>query len=360
MCELKIIGITETDCSCFEKDTDANLSNLYLSELDGFSLQMLKDAEDCQHGVWNERCENAITSSFKQLNVDIRGGLLQNKSIEKLKSINGIIGYGKLDGGIISTTKQHLVYRVVLKNVPKQQIKISQIGLFFENANALSLQIYDPFGEKYGTAIPLLPAAGKYKMQSVDITLNADVDGWAYCEYLFVIDIQNNKPYKLKHTCCGDNYKFDYADPCFNYNEGGWRSLMMVGYDIIDFDIANLSEITSTSPAYTKFAGLTFAIKNICDDNNALCSSSIDYANSDVGIAIASALRYRAAVKIYHDILNRPNVDLTNPENIAATAQMWAEKYASFIHYLTHEGNVKELYGCFVLKRKIIRTGLRL
>ena len=359
MCDLKIIGITRTECECFPKDTEANLSNVYLSELDGFGLETLEKAEDCQHGEWKTRCENAITASFTRLNSDILKGLGENKAVERIKSTNGTVGYGKQEGGLVSTLKKHLVYRVVLKNTKKQQVKIPSLGLFFENSSALTLTIYDPFGEVYGTPITLNPSAGKYKMQTVDITLDADVDGWEYVEYLFVINIENNKPYKLKHVCCGDAYKFDYNDPCFKYNSGGWRSIMMVGYDVRDFNISNLSDITDTAPIYKKFAGLTLQIKNVCDDNDALCSTGIDYTNSDIGVALALALRYKTAIKIYHDILNRPNVDLVNPGNMAATAQMWADKYAGYISYLVN-GSVKELYGCFVIKQRIFRTGIRL
>ena len=355
MCDLNIIGINKTECECFETDTFTNLSGIYLTELDGFNLQTLLDHESCQYGKWYEHCSSAISEAFHILNADIFNKLRFNKFIEKDKKIKGTVGYGKALG-ITNPTKRDLVYRIVLKNRKNQQVKISGIGLFFEKDVHLTLNVYNSFGEVVHT-MTLEPKAGNYYVQAADITLNADVSGLPFVEYFFVIDVSDNKPYKLKHVCCGDDYIFSYANPCFNYSNAGWRSIMMVGYDFRDFDVADISAIQTETPSYKEFAGLTFVVENQTTDS--ICTTEIDYANSDIGIAIALALRCKAAIKIYTDIINRPNVDLVNPENTVNIMQMWADKYNEYLNFIC-DTPILEIFGGYSEKRKMIKMGQRL
>lgn len=355
MCDLNIIGISNNDSECFAADENENLSEIYLTDLDGFNLQTLADHESCQYGNWREHCEAAISESFNILNSDVRRKLQLNKALEKDKKVKGTIGYGKSQGKL-STSMPHLVYRLVLKNRKNQVVKISGIGLFFENASDLTLNVYNSFGSIVKT-MTLEPLAGNYYVQTADITLSADVEGLAYVEYFFVVDVSANKPYSLKHVCCGDNYTFSYKYPCFNYYNNGWRSIMMVGYDFRDFDISDISTIQNQTPTYKSFAGLTFVVENATTDT--LCDAGIDYADSDIGIAIALALRCRAAMKIYTDILNRPNVDLVNPENTVKIMQMWADKYNDYLDFITSK-EILKIFGGYTEREKILKVGQRL
>jgi hypothetical protein len=329
-CDLKIIGISNTDCECFEKDTEESLSGVFLNELDGFSLQKVKDTEICELGDWNEHCEIAINNATTQLYADVLKKIQNTKKFQKAKKIEGLLGsINKVQ--LMTTNKKYLVYRLALKPLKYTKLKIKNIGLYFENANPMTAQIINPFGTVIQT-ITLTPQAKTYKLQAVDIELPFSVTGVPYAEYYIKIDISNNNPYELKHLCCGDTYRFNYSEPCFYKYTNGWRSLMMWDYHFVDtFDIQEIRECIGE---YYKYMGITLDYETICNTQEIICSQGIDYTQ-DLGISIALAIRYKTASIVYTDILNRPNVDQTEVESTLALIQFWDNKYNMHIGYIS-------------------------
>ncbi len=359
-CDLDIIGITQTTCECFEPDEEESLSGLYLSELEGFSLQLLLDHEVCEYGTWKEHMLKGIYNAKAELHKDVVQGLTASNFYEKVKPIYGQIGHDR-KVTLISTSKQHLVYRMVLNNLRDTKVKIKNIGLYFQNANPLSCRIYDVFGTLLDT-VALAPAAGKYVVDTFDYEFDCYMPGVKYAEYFLVIDISNNKPYSLKHLCCGDKYTFNYNRPCFTerQNVTGWRSVAMVGYDIIDFNANNIDTYRTLCPTYKTLCGIVLDISTRCDTWKLVCNELIDYKTDDLGISIALALRYKAASMLFQDILNRPNVELKQPDGMLASVQMWDAKYKDHINYMTSADTILQYTDCFKLRNRMARVGGRL
>lgn len=361
-CDLDIIGVTRTECECFDADPEEseNLSGLYLSELEGMSLQLLFDHEICEYGTWRQHCEKAIYNAKAQLHGDIVQELVNSSYYEKTKPVFGQVGHDRFVKNV-NTSKTHLVYRVVLNNLRNTTVTIKNVGLYFQNATVLTANIYNVFGTLISTK-SLTPVAGKYIVRAFNVDLSCDMPGVQYPEYFIVINIDKNKPVELKHVCCGDQYKFDYERPCFREKKNvmGWRSVAMVGYDLLNWNVNNISDYRKLCPSYKTFAGLVLDVSTRCDTMSMICNEEIDYKTDDLGIGIALALRYKAGSMLFTDLLNRPNVELKAPESMLAALKMWDDKYKSHIKLIVTGDTLLQYTDCFKLRNRMVRAGGRL
>jgi hypothetical protein len=355
-CDLDIIGITNTECECFTPDIEPPLSNVYLSELDGFSLQLLKDTEICEKGDYQQHATEAINSAKIQLFQDLQNAL--TRDFERVPLVKGLIGYDK-KLSVVNTTKTHLVYRMVLNPLKSTTVTIKGVGVAFQNNTPVVFRVYDRFGTQVHT-FTVTPTAGKYKYQALTFSLPCVVKGTQFAEYFIVADISANKPHEFKHVCCGDTYRFSYSKPCFQEVAAGWRSIAMLGYNLINFDVNNIDRIREQDALYKTFAGILFDIESLCAQEEMICSEEIDYQNTDWGVGIALALRYKTGAILYTDILNRPNVDLKTPESLLASVAYWEQKYNEFVNYMTSTNEVLRYSSCWRLKRRMKRVAGRL
>lgn len=356
MCDLKIVGVTRTSCSCFEPDSITPLSGLYLSELEGFDLQKVADTEDCLRGDYEEITLNALEQAWQLTQSEVIRQIALFHDFEKRPDIHGVLG--KEDKHKFATPqKSHYVLRFMLNNLKDTVININAITAMFQNSGTVNISVYDSYLTHKGTAT-LTVTGGLLQRHtlSTPIVMNCQTKGLQYSQYFLVFE-STLKPMMFGYKCCGDKYYFDCHKPYFDL-KAAWRQLLNFGYNQIDFTaLSDLEALRCEGAECDYMPGVLLDITSTCSQETLTCSTGIDYAG-DFGMSIALAIRYKAAGIIYTDILNRNSPEKVNPDDMVAALQLWDAKFAQHCTFIAQSEDILKC-DCFKKKGRMIKQRLR-
>jgi hypothetical protein len=306
---MKIIGINRVDSECFEADSELNLSNIYLTELEGLDVQMLKDYQTCYKGDVLTHIDNAIENAERILISDCLNG-------KDYDEHSGRIGQLKIKE--LSDVDNYLVYKIHTRQMEGEIIKITDITTIFNTSEDIELKVFDETFKEIQT-LTLKCLAGQFNINKVDINLSGS-------EFYYLVVPLISVPYLIKNVCCGDNYRYNESAPYFNNKNAGWYKLLQFKqYVTNDYMIEKDDKGIDAN-------GLILNVKNLCDARKLIERS--DYKYDKFGVAVALAIRYKAGSIMLTDAINRANVDLKNQEAMLASIGFWDSKYeklASFI-----------------------------
>lgn len=314
-CFENIIGLSRTDCECFDENTfNVSNSNIFLDELEGLELNKIKGAADCGKGSLWQLMDTARTNAIESYIGDMNAGLFQKYQLKR-QAFKGAIG-GSRAKGSLTINNTYAGLRIFCGDIVSGKLTITGINTYFTGTGVLTLYLYNNNNELLNT-ISVNTQANTFKHNPLAANIELELHD-KYTEnieyYLFYQYDPNNKP-KANTVACGcDGFKpvFNVSKPyCYQTQTNkryGWANWLMCGgitFDTIDFEC----EESQYGNVGNYMNGLSLDVELSCDVSEVLCDDTFDFVTNPLAISTALAIRYRAGQFLIGDILSSANVN---------------------------------------------------
>lgn len=354
-CFDKIIGLSQTECECFDEekpeDASESESGVFLDQLEGFNIKIASGADDCaKGGIWDRMAlavENAKTDLVKDLlgcigatykpRYEIFSGQLGDIAFKAAQTLTvpyaGIKLYpAQLRGGV-----------TVLK----------RIGILIDTAVNVTVKVYKSENgvgalvNSYTTAVPVTANALTWLALSTPLELpmysnNCRID------YFVLLQLDGTfKPLDNKKDCGCGGVKRPYLK---------WMDFTGTkGTDPTNFNSFNNT---------TSINGLNLDVEIKCKTSEIICGPDrpLDFVNDSFSQYLAYGIRFRAAERLYRDLLATDVISrftLMGREETEKQVVEWNAAYRQCISYLCDIVNIGN-NDCLVCKNNngLIKTGL--
>lgn len=347
-CLDNIIGLSETQCDCFDQDKplDYNVSNssLFLDQLEGINLRLIDAVSDCEQGsIWDMMAKartNAI-SDFK--NALITG--LTTKYKYKRQPFSGTIGSDKFTKSL-SLSNTYAGRRIYAANIISGVMSVRRIGILMDADASFDIDVYDSYSD---TAIAMYSVSSVAKKLTwfslaTPLVLSMNSDGSGAPEYYFIYQRNGFSPMDSNDSCgCSSGmykYYWNTSKPQFrSYEKDRWNEYIMItgitGNDI--YDLRNWS-----TQNYTM--GILLDVEFKCKVSDLICKESLDFEYNPLALTMAHAVRYNAGAKLIDTILasGDPNrYTMTDRERLMGKKNTYTREFLDRIGYLTEQINYK-------------------
>jgi len=337
-----IIGISRTECTCYDPkgafalDFNTSYSGLYLDELASlggfFSIESY-----CNDRMW-VIADNCRSQAIKTFTADVTKELLK-RARSKQQPYYGVMGRRKhnADRAITST---YAGVHFFCKAIKSGMITIKKIHTIFSQNGAFDLLIYDNFSTLLHT-IPLTTVANTFTENDItDVELPLYSDYVDNLEYFFVYAIAGNQPRNNELSCVGCTRRrltFNPNRPYFTQTQSdsyGWANYVMCG----GLETDDLEFMNAEYGGNDYMNGLIFDVEFRCNIGELICMDEFDFESDPLALAVAFAIRYKAAEifadKIFASHNNFGYDKLVNREDMATNQITWKEKYKEYIEYI--------------------------
>lgn len=353
-CYQYIVGISRTNCNCYDIPDDAStsLSGLYIDELE--SLAQISASLTCENNndVW-EQFEKSRQIAITTFQADTNALLMKGFKLRR-QPFSGAIGRALAKINVASVSGEYYGVRMYCANVKSGVLVIKNIGTMFTQTGTIDVHIYNNLGELIDT-VTVDTEAGKHKLNTVSIELPLHSPYIENLEYYFIYQATANvaRANDLKCTCGSFKPVFNIDKPYFynlqldkNYGWSNW--LMAAGYHSPTIPEAGLCTRTSNNSMY----GLTFEVDLKCKISEVLCYDSLDFESNNIAGAMAIAIQHKWAVilaswLVSTEVLNRFNV--IDNERLLADIEKWNQTYIDMITFISKEANIS-VNDCLVCR----------
>lgn len=347
-CYESIVGLTRTDCECYEGMPDSaadSLSGLYLDELVGMGF--IQSMTNCDNGNdlflnMQKARDNAITS----FQADTNALLLQNFKMRRNPFYGGI---GRVvSNNVTLVNGNYLGVRFFCDNVKSGVLYIKSIGTYFKDSGVVSLSVYNNLGELVGT-YDLTTIAESHTQNAVDIELPLHSPYADHMEYFFVYqysDTLRPKVNDIKCNCGNFKPRFDCGNPYYNRSHDtvyGWADWLMVG----GINSSALPEFTDCSCKSVEnyLYGLTFQVELRCKIGEVLCLDSLDFEGNPLAAAMAIAIQNKAGEMLGNWVLQSGNLNrftLINTDQFITDVANYKATYEQMIKYIVESADITQ------------------
>lgn len=334
--EENTIGLTKTDCPCFDTDKPTNyntsLSGLYLDEL--VTLSDIKKLENCEHGSMWAMMQNSIGEATQVVEEDLISCVKEKVNKSKL-SCNKSIGGHKHDKNLTQTTT-YAGLKITLWNL--------------KGATAILRSITTLFGANGTVEAKII--FKNLEIQDKTLTLNTTANGqnentftaiemYQYSEYCDNIEIYI--VYEVDQAVLARNNEVD----CGCGKEVQCYKEFAKVEGVSGNDLSNIQNWNTTRYAEGLILGMNFR----CKEENVICDGQIEWADN-YGRNIARAIQYLSAFKLYEKIYysNDPSVWATvGKEDLETMLPRLETKYREYLGKVCKEIDLSNT-DCFVCK----------
>jgi hypothetical protein len=298
-----IIGLTRTQCECFDVEANESDSGLWLDELEGLNLKMIEAGTYCEElGEFMAKARGNAIASFK---ADVLANL-RNYYRPRYDAFVGLLGQEQGTKYVTPSTDFAGAY-IKSKIVKGSYLKIKRIGININESKTVEIKGYFNGEEILDEEIEIQSEANKWKYTELEehIILDLWKDGYNKVEYLLGYFPEGEK-YRDNKTDCGCSRKSNLEN-------------------FIEFKGA-----FGTIESYSKgdnAHGLVFDVEIICESDS-LIEDNIIYP--DYKLVSAHAVRYKAGFYLSQYILTSGNTNIytvVNPEQLFANAQGYEKEY---------------------------------
>ena len=328
-CLDKIIGLSQTECACFDEDkpTDYNvsLSGVYLDELDGFpGLETLGSISNCEEGSIWKIMEKALEKSILQFKADMLSGM-ENAFKTRRPNFKGLIGDIAFNNTLILTQNKAGI-RIRSHNVVGGYFDLTRIGLMFNATSSITIKVFSNLDQVNEIASYTMMTAAN-NTQFVRLTNPLRLPLWSetghHIEYYLVYDLTGAYYPKNNKLDCGCGKKMDVS-----YKN--WISLEGIR--------GNAGTMYNDFQSSNELNGLVIEGSFTCDSSRLICSDEypLDF-NSGRALQMAYAVRFKTAQSVIQKVLdtneiNRPN--MLSREALYGKRNSFGKKYEEWIEYL--------------------------
>ena len=356
-CYQRIVGLTRTDCECYENipdDAADSLSGLYLDELVGLSF--IQSITNCDNGnSLFDNMEKALDNAITSFQADTNALLLRDYKIKR-NPYRGGIGRNVDNGNVKLKDSSYLGARWYCNNIKSGVAYIKDIGTLFHTTGTVDLTIFNNIGEVVHQ-VTLNTEAGKHVQNTIDLELPLHNDYIDNLEYFFVYqyDEATMKPKinDIKCNCGSFKPVFNCQKPYFTQKHEanyGWADWIMVG-GINTTTLPDFTDFTTNNAPNALF-GLTFNVEFRCKIGEVLCKDQLDFEGNPLAPALALAIQHKAGEILGNWILQSGNLNrftLINTEQFIEDVKSYKQTYIEMIKYIVESADITQ-NDCFTCR----------
>ena len=346
-CYDHIIGLSRTNCECYDIPAEAeeSLSGLYLDELE--SLAIINSIKDCENNndtfAMMDRARQIAITNFQG---DTNALMMDSFKLRR-NNYSGAIGRAVYKGSVAQTTGQFYGVRIFCNNIKSGVMVIKNIGTMFEQTGTIDLQIWNNLGDLIDHVM-LDTEALKHHKNKVSIELPLHDKYIENLEYFFVYQSGANKALNndLKCNCGGFKPYFDKEKPYFHQLQQDrnywWSNWVMAGTYHVD-TLPDFNIYNSSRTCGNQMQGLTFEVELKCKISEVLCYESLDFESNNLAIAMAVAIQNKAASIMGNWIVNTANLNrftMINGEQMLENIKAWDKVYIDMVKYIASEADI--------------------
>lgn len=336
ICLDNIIGLSETECECFDPKPagyNTSASGIWLDQLEGFNLKVAAGADDCASGGLWERMDRAVRNAKVDLRKDLLG-CIGKEYKPRAEFFKGQLGEATFKNPL-TLPNSYAGIKVSPFQIKGGVIVLKRIGILINAAVPVTVKVFST--ENGGTEIasyttPVAVTANQLTWLS--ITPNPlELPMWNYSHRVdyYVLLILNNavfKPNNNKKDCgCGGVQRpylnwLDFAGTTGN-------------------DVTNLSTFQTTK----EINGLVLDVEVKCQVSDLICDNErpLDFENDSFAQYLAYAVRFKAAERLYRELISTDQINrysMMGGELHNTLIGSWGAAYLDCVQYLCSIINV--------------------
>lgn len=334
-CLDKIIGLSETVCPCFDEDKPSDYneskSGIFLDQLEGFNIELAGAADDCaRDGIW-ARMERAVRNAKFDYKNNLLGCIGTNYK-PKIDTLNTQLAGSTFQGSapINPMTTAYAGIKLTPMQIKGGVLIIKRLGLMINTTTAVTIKIFSnvPSNNSNSTLI----------YSSTPINLVADTFSWTALSTPLELPMWSygtNVKYYIAYELDGSYIPKNNTKDC---GCSGTARPYLQWMDFTGFTGNNINEPTSFTDTVSA-NGISIDLQIKCKTSEIICSDEYPLEFEDDGYALnmAYAIRFRAAAKLYEELLNTGVINrytLLNREYVAQKIGEWNTEYMNWINYL--------------------------
>lgn len=344
-CLDNIIKLSRTNCECFDNGKpisyNEGLSEIYLDELEGLSLEGLQGTENCEKGTLWDMMDRARTNATLQFKNDLLA-CLESSFSDKKSNFTGLVGDTTFNS-TLSFSKDMAGLKVRPYETVGGYLTINRIGLVFNAIGAITVDVYS--NEDYNIPIAtynMTTAANvvQYVSLSTPLQLPLWSDKVSQLEYYFVYSVnQSVMPKNIKENCgCLKKSALKYQNW---FTVSGIRGNSDTQFNM--FGGVNAKEMN----------GLILDVALTCKKDRLICSDEypLDFNNGRVN-QMAYAVRFKAGAMLVQMILDSPAINrytLLGREALYGKRNHYNAQYEKWVSYLCENTEITN-QDCLICK----------
>lgn len=329
-CLDNIIGLSRNECTCYDAgkpiDWNVSKSGLFLDEIEGLELKIIKGDVECgENNIW-DKMERARENAKLAFRTDLLAEISKVTNSRR-KTFNGTIGQVKY-------TKNRILGKVynglVIQNCNIQggEFTIKGIKTLMDSSVSFTIEIWNNIQDTPLVTIPGINAiAGTVTDNPFApdpmLTFPLWTDECDDLEYYIVYNPVGFNP-KDNKLSCGCSRKNEWEH---------WAYLQGISGD----DITEREYFLRDNYAN----GLLLDIQFNCNTSEIICGGKdgyVDYENDSNAMLMAYAMRFKAAELLIEDILASGNINrytMLQKERLWGKRNHYVKEYDGTIAYLS-------------------------
>lgn len=317
-CFSTIFGLSRTTCDCFTDDMPASDSDsgLFLDEVEGLSLEVVKNIRDCARGGLWDLMGRSRESAVQWWKTDLMNYIGQ-RTLRRRQFYSGVIGDDKWTQRLV-LSENFAGITFQLAPVRSGQMKLKRIGLLYDTTGSFDMILYD---NKSNTPIATWNVTAQqtthlgqvtYFSLPTPITLPVYDDGKDFMRYWLIYmpsSAPNPKDNRMNCGCGGlsDYNKWSLTSPQFKMMNPPQAKYNWFDWAIIKGTRGNLLTERDTNWLITEQThGILIDVDFTCKTDEIICKDLMDYTNDELAMVQAYGVRYKAAELLIELILSSP------------------------------------------------------
>lgn len=347
-CLNKIIGLSETNCTCFTDgippDAATSLSGLYLDQLEGLNLKLADSIDDCEEGSLWQILAKSRDNAIKDFRSDLMTALLQRHKYRR-QPFTGQIGSAKFKNSK-TLTNTYAGVQFYTDQIIGGTMEIKRIGLLFDAVRTFTIYVYSNENDNLISSVTVTTVANQLTWVDFPLTLDMSNMSGTNPRYYFIYEsalAQNPKDNQAGCGCSTKNYHYFWncTNPKFqSYEKDRWSEFVMQT-GIQGAAIADREDWATEN----YMNGLLFEVAFKCAVKDLICTETPDYENNALAQVMAYAVRYRAGQLLFDDLLASGQINrytMMDRERIMGKKNTYVKEYLSRIEYLVDQINYKQ------------------
>lgn len=340
-CFEKIIGLSRTDCECFNTgmpvDASESASGLFLDETPGLTLDVIKAAASCATGGdgW-KLMQTAVAEGVKRYTSETLKYIRANTEWKRVP-VRSQVGDTENSRKEVTANKTYHGMSLLLPHHVGGWARVKRIGTYFKQTGTINLGVYGRDSDTPIETFALATEANRLKWTDVDVLLSMEVEGSLNPKFWFLFDTGTSTGGNMLnsriHCGCGGTRKYEnqpWFESSVKANDKAWMKWAEAG----GVSGTTLSEREDWS-SYNETQGIVLDIEFGCTAQHSLCTGNPDYDNDPVQMGSAYAVRFAAAAYIVSQIIASTNVNretLTGGDNFYQLRGGFEKRFYEYAH----------------------------
>ena len=333
-CLENIIKLSRTECSCYDDSKPLTFaegkSDIYLDELEGLNLDLIKSAADCSNGGLWDLLAKSRENAVKAFKADLLSCVGLNFT-SKRPNYGGLIGNTAFNS-TLSFSQNMAGVKLHVSNILGGYMTIKGFKLMFNATKTFNILVYST--DDLSTPVATYPVTSTANaLQSVTITTPLKLPLWStvnsYVDYYVVYELDGTfYPKNNKAACDCNKTLVAYKN---------WVSPTGVRGN----DTQDLTNFAATS----EFNGLSIDVDLNCNSTRLICSDEypLDFEQDGRAMQMAVTVRWKAGELLIESILSSGNINrytMMDREALYGKRNRYRKLYEDWIAYLCENTEV--------------------